>query len=189
MDGKRQRGFSGRKKTKRESESEVRFPLSLPTLLPVMQSRSQATTPPQGEAAGGQQSRSPPAQQQSRHSHSSSWAAPSSVSTSSPRRHLSPPNKVPSSSGSPPAATSPRPNVHVMARERSFHREDGPSSRPPSIRSASSHGRPLNRFMHSGGYNAHTRRHSGYSNFSTMSETSLPWTTRDIGFNAISGNF
>ncbi|KAI7854197.1 Vps54-like protein-domain-containing protein [Circinella umbellata] len=72
-----------------------------------------------------------------------------------------------------------------MVRERSMHRDEGGgnSSRPPSIRSASSFGRPLNRLMH----NAHTRRHSSYSNFSTMSETSLPWTTRDIGFNAISG--
>ncbi|CAO3641686.1 unnamed protein product [Cunninghamella blakesleeana] len=41
--------------------------------------------------------------------------------------------------------------------------------------------------MHSGGGGHHSRRHSNYSNFSTMSETSLPWTTRDIGFNAISG--
>ncbi|RIB02898.1 Vps54-like protein [Gigaspora rosea] len=41
------------------------------------------------------------------------------------------------------------------------------------------------------GYNRSlTRRislNSSISNFSTMSETSLPWTTKDIGFNAISG--
>ena len=138
------------------------------------------------------------------HQHSPSWTS------SSARRHLSPNNIVvtsPASSSSstqpisptnvtPPRPTSPRNNnnnsnnintsVYSMVRERSLHRDEGGggnSSRPPSIRSASSYGRPLNRLMH----NAHTRRHSSYSNFSTMSETSLPWTTRDIGFNAISG--
>lgn len=76
-----------------------------------------------------------------------------------------------------------------LARERPFARDDynsntNPNSRPPSIRSATSFGRPLNRFMPG----HHARHHSNYSNFSTMSETALPWTTRDIGFNAISGN-
>ncbi|KAI8078750.1 Vps54-like protein-domain-containing protein [Halteromyces radiatus] len=84
-----------------------------------------------------------------------------------------------------------------MHRERSYQRDDTlplasystPSSRPPSIRSTSSYGRHFtnNRFIHSSGSGHHSRRHSNYSNFSTMSETSLPWTTKDIGFNAISG--
>ncbi|KAI8072970.1 Vps54-like protein-domain-containing protein [Gongronella butleri] len=73
-------------------------------------------------------------------------------------------------------------NTHLMSRERSYPRDDySPSSRPPSIRSASSHGR--HRLLHGN----HARRPSSYSNFSTMSETSLPWTTKDIGFHAISG--
>ncbi|CAO3589754.1 unnamed protein product [Absidia cylindrospora] len=85
---------------------------------------------------------------------------------------------------------------HAMSRERSYQRDDTlpssystPSSRPPFVRSASSYGRPLpnNRLMHSSGGGHHSRRHSSYSNFSTMSESSLPWTTKDIGFNAISG--
>jgi vacuolar protein sorting-associated protein 54 len=110
-------------------------------------------------------------------------------------------------SASIPNATSPKSDVHVsppppptiitsnastthsrpLARERPFARDENsnPNSRPPSIRSATSFGRPLGRFM-SG---QHTRHHSNYSNFSTMSETALPWTTRDIGFNAISGNY
>lgn len=73
-----------------------------------------------------------------------------------------------------------------LARERPFAREDSnnTSSRPPSIRSATSFGRPINRFIPG----HHARHHSNYSNFSTMSETALPWTTKDIGFNAISGN-
>lgn len=74
-----------------------------------------------------------------------------------------------------------------LARERPFARDDynntNSNSRPPSIRSATSFGRPLNRFIPGN----HARHHSNYSNFSTMSETALPWTTRDIGFNAISG--
>ncbi|KAI8637379.1 Vps54-like protein-domain-containing protein [Parasitella parasitica] len=74
-----------------------------------------------------------------------------------------------------------------LARERPFARDEhnntNSSSRPPSIRSATSFGRPLNRFIPG----HHTRHHSNYSNFSTMSETALPWTIRDIGFNAISG--
>lgn len=81
------------------------------------------------------------------------------------------------------------PNGHQhnrpLARERPFAREDNSnnSSRPPSIRSATSFGRPMSRFMPG----HHARHHSTYSNFSTMSETALPWTTKDIGFNAISG--
>lgn len=74
-----------------------------------------------------------------------------------------------------------------LARERPFAREDNSNnsnSRPPSIRSATSFGRPINRFI--SGH--HARHQSTYSNFSTMSETALPWTTQDIGFNAISGN-
>lgn len=76
-----------------------------------------------------------------------------------------------------------------LARERPFAREDynngnNSNSRPPSIRSATSFGRPINRFI--SGH--HARHQSSYSNFSTMSETALPWTTQDIGFNAISGN-
>lgn len=92
-----------------------------------------------------------------------------------------------STSPTPPIITTTRP----LARERPFARDDYNSnnnsnsgSRPPSIRSATSFGRPINRFI-SG---QHARHHSNYSNFSTMSETALPWTTRDIGFNAISGN-
>ncbi|KAI8379270.1 Vps54-like protein-domain-containing protein [Radiomyces spectabilis] len=77
----------------------------------------------------------------------------------------------------------------IHARERSLQRDDvfvpNPSSRPASIRSASSFNRPVNSHRFVQGH--HTRRHSNYSNFSTVSETSLPWTTRDIGFNAISG--
>ncbi|KAI8144882.1 Vps54-like protein-domain-containing protein [Fennellomyces sp. T-0311] len=143
-----------------------------------MQPRSHAAGPQQGEN-GNVPSRN------HLHLHSSpSWNS----SSASSRRHLSP-NNLTTTSGSPispSSATSPRTTpVHSMVRERSMHRDEGQggSSRPPSIRSASSHGRPFNRLMH----NAHTRRHSSYSNFSTMSETSLPWTTRDIGFNAISG--
>ena len=81
----------------------------------------------------------------------------------------------------PPTITTTRP----LARERPFAREDVNTSRPPSIRSATSFGgRPnINRFIPG----HHARHHSSYSNFSTMSETALPWTTRDIGFNAISG--
>lgn len=115
----------------------------------------------------------------------SPYSAPSSISSSP-----SPP--VMPSSSSPRGSTAVA--SHAMTRERSYQREDSlpyssPSSRPPSVRSASSYGRPLpgNRLMHSGGGH-HSRRHSSYSNFSTMSETSLPWTTKDIGFNAISGN-
>ncbi|CAG8513068.1 4017_t:CDS:10 [Dentiscutata erythropus] len=37
------------------------------------------------------------------------------------------------------------------------------------------------------GHSHRTSMNSSISNFSTMSETSLPWTTKDIGFNAISG--
>ncbi|KAF7722023.1 hypothetical protein EC973_003779, partial [Apophysomyces ossiformis] len=89
---------------------------------------------------------------------------------------------VPSANATMPLTSRP------MGRDRSLPRDDvyipAPSSRPPSIRSASSFGRQINhRFI----YGQHTRRHSNYSSFSTMSETSLPWTTRDIGFNAISG--
>lgn len=81
------------------------------------------------------------------------------------------------------------PNGHhhnrPLARERPFAREDNSNngSRPPSIRSATSFGRPMSRFIPG----HHARHHSTYSNFSTMSETALPWTTKDIGFNAISG--
>lgn len=76
-----------------------------------------------------------------------------------------------------------------LARERPFAREDynnsnNSNSRPPSIRSATSFGRPISRFI--SGH--HARHQSNYSNFSTMSETALPWTTQDIGFNAISGS-
>lgn len=138
-----------------------------------MQPRSRAGSPHQGDDTNGS----------TKHHYSSSWTPPSST----PRRHLSPGKlSSPSSSATPASSTgliSPRPtHVHAMVRERSFPREEG-NSRPPSIRSASSFGRPLNRLVHG----AHSRRPSGYSNFSTMSETSLPWTTRDIGFNAISG--
>lgn len=75
-----------------------------------------------------------------------------------------------------------------LARERPFSRDEhntaNSNSRPPSTRSATSFGRQMNRFIPG----HHTRHHSNYSNFSTMSENALPWTTRDIGFNAISGN-
>lgn len=75
-----------------------------------------------------------------------------------------------------------------LARERPFARDEhnntNPNSRPPSTRSATSFGRQMNRFIPG----HHTRHHSNYSNFSTMSESALPWTTQDIGFNAISGN-
>ncbi|OBZ90518.1 Vacuolar protein sorting-associated protein 54 [Choanephora cucurbitarum] len=75
-----------------------------------------------------------------------------------------------------------------LARERPYARNEtanssNSSSRPPSIRSATSFGRPLGRFV----TGQHARHQSTYSNFSTMSETALPWTTKDIGFNAISG--
>ncbi|GAA5800869.1 hypothetical protein HPULCUR_006308 [Helicostylum pulchrum] len=78
-------------------------------------------------------------------------------------------------------------NHRPLARERPFARDEynnsNTNSKPPSIRSATSFGRPMNRFIPG----HHARHHSNYSNFSTMSETALPWTTRDIGFNAISG--
>ncbi|KAL7325236.1 hypothetical protein PS15p_207747 [Mucor circinelloides] len=88
----------------------------------------------------------------------------------------------------PPSINTVNNNIHKpLARERPFARDDynntNPNSRPPSIRSATSFGKPLNRFIPG----HHARHHSNYSNFSTMSETALPWTTRDIGFNAISG--
>ncbi|ORX50830.1 Vps54-domain-containing protein [Hesseltinella vesiculosa] len=99
-----------------------------------------------------------------------------------------------SSLASPPLSHGPSPsfgqqtspllmNTHLMSRERSYPRDDliTSTSRPPSVRSASSHGR--HRLLHG----QHNRRPSSYSNFSTMSETSLPWTTKDIGFHAISG--
>lgn len=167
-----------------------------------MEPRSQPASPQQGENGATTEKSS-----HLQHQHSSSWTATSTGA----RRHLNSGSKlaagassyslhqptpvVPSSAshaGS-PRSTSPRATpMQAMVRERSFHREDGPgsSSRPPSIRSASSYSRQLNahRLMYGAGNGgAHARRHSGYSNFSTMSETSLPWTTRDIGFNAISG--
>jgi vacuolar protein sorting-associated protein 54 len=91
--------------------------------------------------------------------------------------HVSPPP--------PPTIITSNANNTSTTHSRPFARDDNtnPNSRPPSIRSATSFGRPLSRFI-SG---QHTRHHSNYSNFSTMSETALPWTTRDIGFNAISG--
>ncbi|KAI8979697.1 Vps54-like protein-domain-containing protein [Mycotypha africana] len=86
----------------------------------------------------------------------------------------------------PPTAS----NTHIrqLARERPFAREEyninnASNGRPASIRSAASIGRPVNKFL----TGHHVRSHSNYSNFSTMSETALPWTTQDIGFNAISG--
>ncbi|RUS32349.1 hypothetical protein BC938DRAFT_475645 [Jimgerdemannia flammicorona] len=62
------------------------------------------------------------------------------------------------------------------------HQHPPAKNRPPSINSVTSHGRSLNRIMH-----GNVRRQSTMSGFSTMSETSLPWTTKDMGFNAISG--
>ncbi|KAI8993638.1 Vps54-like protein-domain-containing protein [Pilobolus umbonatus] len=75
------------------------------------------------------------------------------------------------------------PTLRPLPRERSLNRDDHSPNRSPSIRSATSFGRSANRLMTS----QHTRHPSGYSNFSTMSEVALPWTTQDIGFNAISG--
>ncbi|OZJ05091.1 hypothetical protein BZG36_01372 [Bifiguratus adelaidae] len=55
-------------------------------------------------------------------------------------------------------------------------------SRPTSIR-ASTTQRPWSKIYGS----EHARRSSNFLNFSTLSEASVPWTTKDIGFNAISG--
>jgi vacuolar protein sorting-associated protein 54 len=99
----------------------------------------------------------------------------------------------PNTGGNPPPSplVAPMTSHHrPLARERPYARDDynnsnsNGSNRPASIRSATSFGRPLSRFAQGN----HTRHHSNYSNFSTMSETALPWTTKDIGFNAISGN-
>ncbi|KAI9320624.1 Vps54-like protein-domain-containing protein [Dichotomocladium elegans] len=117
----------------------------------------------------------------SNHLQTTNWSH--AAGTTPPRRHLAPGKMTSPTSPSAVPSFSPRPiHVYPMVRERSLGRDEA-SSRPPSIRSASSFGRPLTRLKH----NSHSRRHSSYSNFSTMSETSLPWTTRDIGFNAISG--
>lgn len=68
---------------------------------------------------------------------------------------------------------------------RSYDTSDYFSTSPVNQRMSSAmslYGRGYNRSL--------TRRislNSSISNFSTMSETSLPWTTKDIGFNAISG--
>ncbi|ORE06130.1 Vps54-domain-containing protein [Rhizopus microsporus var. microsporus] len=80
------------------------------------------------------------------------------------------------------------PTIRPLARERPYAREEynnnnNNNSRPPSIRSAASYGRTLSRLT--AGH--HARHHSNYSSFSTISENVLPWTTQDIGFNAISG--
>ncbi|KAG0942041.1 hypothetical protein G6F57_004640 [Rhizopus arrhizus] len=75
--------------------------------------------------------------------------------------------------------------IRPLARERPYAREEynTSTSKPPSVRSGTSYGRTLNRLM----TGHHTRHHSNYSSFSTISENVLPWTTQDIGFNAISG--
>jgi vacuolar protein sorting-associated protein 54 len=109
----------------------------------------------------------------------------SNATTSGSDSNITTPSGNNSTSPTPPIITTTRP----LARERPFARDDynnnsNSNSRPPSIRSATSFGRPINRFIPG----QHARHHSNYSNFSTMSETALPWTTRDIGFNAISGN-
>ncbi|KAI7865685.1 hypothetical protein BDF14DRAFT_1744092 [Spinellus fusiger] len=91
-------------------------------------------------------------------------------------------------------ATTPNPLSlrYPLTPNRPFQREESHATtnnnnsnnnRTPSIRSASSFNRSNNYRL----TQHHTRHLSGQSNFSTMSETSLPWTTRDIGFNAISG--
>ncbi|CAG8644012.1 7580_t:CDS:10 [Funneliformis caledonium] len=69
---------------------------------------------------------------------------------------------------------------------RSFDNSDYYISTPKSQRVSSAVS------LYGRGYSSRglTRRvsmNSSISNFSTMSETSLPWTTKDIGFNAISG--
>ncbi|KAJ2964903.1 hypothetical protein NQZ79_g350 [Umbelopsis isabellina] len=86
-----------------------------------------------------------------------------------------------------------QPTAPNYIRERAFKDEShlmggsphrsASGSRPASSHSGSSQGRSLNRIQNSG----HARRQSAFANFSTLSETSLPWTTKDIGFNAISG--
>ncbi|GAN06613.1 vps54-domain-containing protein [Mucor ambiguus] len=120
----------------------------------------------------------------SQQGNSASTPALSSQHNNEPSNHAG--TNIPPSSPSTHAVNS---TTHKpLARERPFARDEyssntNPNSRPPSIRSATSFGRPLNRFMPG----HHARHHSNYSNFSTMSETALPWTTRDIGFNAISG--
>lgn len=86
-----------------------------------------------------------------------------------------------------------QPTAPNYIRERAFKDEShlmggsphrsASGSRPASSHSGSSQGRSLNRIQSTG----HSRRQSAFANFSTLSETSLPWTTKDIGFNAISG--
>lgn len=77
------------------------------------------------------------------------------------------------------------PTIRPLARERPYAREEynNISSKPSSVRSGTSYGRTLSRLM----TGHHARHHSNYSSFSTISESVLPWTTQDIGFNAISG--
>ncbi|CAO3700621.1 unnamed protein product [Rhizopus stolonifer] len=77
------------------------------------------------------------------------------------------------------------PTIRPLARERPYAREEynNVSSKPSSVRSGTSYGRTLSRLM----TGHHARHHSNYSSFSTISESVLPWTTQDIGFNAISG--
>ncbi|KAI9246139.1 Vps54-like protein-domain-containing protein [Sporodiniella umbellata] len=77
------------------------------------------------------------------------------------------------------------PTIRPLARERPYAREEynNSSSRPSSVRSGTSYGRTLGRLING----HHVRHHSNYSSFSTISESVLPWTTQDIGFNAISG--
>ncbi|KAI9025359.1 Vps54-like protein-domain-containing protein [Phycomyces nitens] len=104
-------------------------------------------------------------------------------------RHLGTPTVKLASLATSPPSTSPlacSPSLrYPLGRDRPFQRDDPHGSNSaPSIRSASSFNRPATNYRIS---HHHARHHSNHSNFSTMSETSLPWTTRDIGFNAISG--
>ncbi|CAG8738059.1 11203_t:CDS:2, partial [Dentiscutata heterogama] len=84
-----------------------------------------------------------------------------------------------------PSNLSQAPRRFSSSSTRSYDTNDYYSTSPVNQRVSSAmslYGRGYNRSL--------TRRislNSSISNFSTMSETSLPWTTKDIGFNAISG--
>lgn len=87
----------------------------------------------------------------------------------------------------PPSVTSPisdlprSPRLAQHTRERSWHYGIAPTTTAGGG-SAPLYGRPFPR-------SRHQRQHSSYSSYSSMSDTDLPWTTADIGFNAISGKF
>ncbi|CAG8525797.1 486_t:CDS:10 [Paraglomus occultum] len=93
--------------------------------------------------------------------------------------------KSPKSPHSSFATTSPLARRFSTSSTRSFDNNGYHNGSPSTQRASSSMALYGQNYRH-----GHMRRisiNSSISNFSTMSETSLPWTTKDIGFNAISG--